>query len=343
MTGFEELEAAVHDAARGAEVLHALDPMRHIPFESGGPALHSVAVYRCEEEPAHWHFVTFGLSPMSEERTGAEDYELTMRVTASRDPDDPPRWPVLLLRGLARYVRTTRHSIAPGDTFGNGAPLTLATGESPYDDPGTASELLFGVDPGLRATTEHAVRFIQAFGVTLDEFRAAQHWSGSRLWELLSESSPLMVTDPWRSSALEDDEIAREVEEGIDRDGSSQVSTMVPGLSWEPHPDDDFVTVNLPVRFVEELTRMFRGRTRHGEPFVATSEREVPVETIEFLPGDGDGDDGGWHVDEQRGHLVVELERPVVGPMIDELSEASGGYVEVDGSNVRFWMSSEDD
>lgn len=110
-------------------------------------------------------------------------FELTFRLRRETGERSPPTWPAALLQSLARYVFKSENQLCVGDHI-------------PWHNPldGSASRLqhmLLVEDAQLSpiATPCGSVQFIQIVGVTAEEMRAAQHWNGHGVAEMLKHSS----------------------------------------------------------------------------------------------------------------------------------------------------------
>jgi hypothetical protein len=118
------LDAALAQASRGLDVLHAFDPRRILRFADGGPPVWSVGVVRVSATPPEYLYVTYGLSRAIDPSSPFE-HELSIRV-ASHEPglDEPVLWPTLFLRHLARYVLETRRPLLAGQSMTFADPIT---------------------------------------------------------------------------------------------------------------------------------------------------------------------------------------------------------------------------
>lgn len=70
------------------------------------------------------------------------------------------------------------------------------------------------------------ISFVQIVGITSEELKAAQHWNGLGVINLLKMSkslSPWLITDMNRSQSImeEDPSIAAQIQDGIEREGSN--------------------------------------------------------------------------------------------------------------------------
>jgi hypothetical protein len=173
-----------------------------IPHRLGGPdPLDVIAVYKTLEPATHWHFITFGFSELYDKESkdpscSGWGFELTFRVSASPDEEQPPAWALNLLQSLARYVLETHSSFAEGQHANFHRPIA----------PGDTTEidaLLFVEDPqlGRIETPNGAVQFLQVVGITSDEEASADE-RGERLLKLLREGNPTLITDLRRRSLV---------------------------------------------------------------------------------------------------------------------------------------------
>ncbi len=108
----------------------------------------------------------------------------------------------------------------------------------------------------------------------------------------------------------------------------------IPGANWEKHPDGKRVTINVPVAYLDHLERMLRGRTAHHREFYLTSEREISGEVVRFEGGEKPG----WHVDPERGFLVVIIDPADVDDLVESLDVEHEGYVPIPHAAADFWL-----
>ncbi|MFO0632842.1 MAG: suppressor of fused domain protein [Nannocystaceae bacterium] len=182
--------------------------------------------------PAHWHFVTYGLSELFEKSSPVRDvsgfgFELCFRLPrASVDgvlEPMPPRWPLELLQGIARYVMTGHGELDTGHLVDLGGPLWGEGGGA------TAIEAVICVpDPqlGKMTTPLGSVLFLCLLGLCRDELvamggasdgatpasrgpegaaaaaepSAPGGWELSRKIGLCGELAPAAITDMARTS-----------------------------------------------------------------------------------------------------------------------------------------------
>lgn len=158
--------------------------------------------------PAHWHFVTYGLSELFEKSSRDPDvsgfgFELTMRVPRGADEEVPPAWPLRALQGLGRYVLANGRGFDTGHCADLGGSLV----------PGVESALTCIAcvpDPLLRKidTPFGSLLFLQVVGVTRDELEAMQRLDHEGVVHLLGELDFHGMTDPLRGSYFADEKKA---------------------------------------------------------------------------------------------------------------------------------------
>lgn len=171
---------------------------------AGESPLPAIAVYE-GIRPAHWHFVTYGLSELFEKTSGDPDvsgfgFELTMRVPRGADEETPPAWPLRALQGLGRYVLANGRGFDTGHCADLGGPIS----------PGVDSALTcmaFVPDPLLRKidTPFGSLLFLQVIGLTSDELAAMQRLDHEGVVHLLGELDFHGLTDPARGSYFSDE------------------------------------------------------------------------------------------------------------------------------------------
>lgn len=206
---------------------HQFASQRAYDLEGRAP-LPAISVYE-GQEPAHWHFVTYGLTELFEksspdpERSGF-GFELTFRLP--RDPGEsmPPAWALELMQALGHYVLSGHGPLDSGHIIDLGGPLVPPPQEGDGEKNGekggeredrggseTRSSALVGVicvpDPQLGKidTPFGSVLFLQLFGLTRDELEPMGEWSLERKVGLVREAyPPVAITDPARGSMRED-------------------------------------------------------------------------------------------------------------------------------------------
>jgi hypothetical protein len=278
-----------------------------IGWRLGGPE--PLEEIRCYEAGDHWHWMGRGLSDLHDE----DPSELTFRLARGPGETHPPTWPVELLQGLARRAVTGGGGLRAGDLLELGGPL------GPDEDTALRA-LLFAADPELGAEPR-SLRFVQAFGITLDELAAARDWQCDPFTALVRERNPRLVTDVARRSHRADPGFERAVQAGIDRDGSSCGTALADVVHWSKDRRGG-VRLEIDTRTVPELVRALRGRIPFGRPFRLTG----PEETIVLWPdgverGDDELGDDALYVD-----LSPELAAVVRGTFEDARSrEALAG------------------
>jgi hypothetical protein len=83
-------------------------------YDLGGTSpLPAISVY-AGDRPAHWHYVTYGLTELFEKSSPREDvsgfgFELTFKLPRAPDEAQPPVWPLQLLQGIGGYLPRRRH------------------------------------------------------------------------------------------------------------------------------------------------------------------------------------------------------------------------------------------
>lgn len=154
------------------------------------------------QRPAHWHYVTYGLSELFEKTSNDPDvsgfgFELTMRVPRQTDEDVPPAWPLRTLQALGSYVLRTRKGFDTGHRADLGGPLapghaTALTGLVCVPDP-----LLGKIDAPFGS-----LLFLQVIGVTEDELAAMARLDHEGVVHLMGELDFHGLTDLSRGSWL---------------------------------------------------------------------------------------------------------------------------------------------
>lgn len=174
----------------------------------GTAPLPAVAVYE-GRGPAHWHYVSYGLSELFEKSSPRADvsgfgFELTLRLPREEGESEPPGWPIRLLQGIGHYVLSGHGELDSGHVIDLGGALV----------PGDRSTLLRGVvcipDPtlGKIATPHGSLLFLQLYGLAEPEIEVMQQWELGRKVGLVLSASPLAITEPGRALLAEDPKTA---------------------------------------------------------------------------------------------------------------------------------------
>lgn len=215
--GWDAIDAALWQLYEAEPVFHVAPTVYR---DLGGPiAMYGLSGYRAENPP-HLHLVTYGLSELYEKESETPDVsgwgiELTFRV-AGDWTGERPDWAINILARMANQVDETRVPFRPGYRIDAGGPL----------GPGartTVTALAVTADPQLGEieTVHGRVQFLQVVGLTSDELALARRWRTSGILEALAERDPLLITDPNRSSILDDPATRERLEERARAEGLS--------------------------------------------------------------------------------------------------------------------------
>lgn len=202
---------------------------------SGGSARPPIAefeVYRSTEEPAHWHYVTYGLSELGEKESDDPEVsgwgiELTMRVKAG-DEEQPPAWPMHVLNRLAEYVWESGNPFAANHVMRvNGLPVK--------DTNSKISSVAFVADPelGTIETSNGKLLFLQAYGITTDEEDLVARWDVEKFLAEIGSGNRRWVTELERESHIKDPVLGPKFEEAAKRDGSQRAVELITTLEIE--------------------------------------------------------------------------------------------------------------
>ncbi|KAE8749523.1 hypothetical protein FOCC_FOCC003788 [Frankliniella occidentalis] len=224
-----------------------------VKYWLGGPdPLDYISMYSHQGDaetktPAHWHYISFGLSDLHgdgrvHEVSGNDSpsgfgFELTFRLRREPGETSPPTWPAALMQALAKYVFQSGNILCSGDhvSWHN----ALDNGES------RIQHMLMTEDPvlGSLQTPLGQVTFIQIVGVCQEELQAAQRWNGKGMIDILKQTDgaggPWLVTDMRRGESILELDVCvqEEIELGIETDGSD-LSGVSARCSWvESDPD----------------------------------------------------------------------------------------------------------
>lgn len=152
--------------------------------------------------PAHWHYVTYGLTELFEKSSPDPDlsgfgFEVTLRILRGEGDEQPPSWPIALLQGIGHYALSGHGGLDSGHLIDLGDPLRPPVdGEAPSKITGIVviPDAVFGkVD-----TQFGSVLFLQLYGVTGGELEAMQNWPLERKVGLVRDVDALGITRPER-------------------------------------------------------------------------------------------------------------------------------------------------
>ena len=189
--GWDAIEAAV-----GEHLAPDGDPWHWstgvLPGQDG---VYGISAYRL---PGVWFFITFGLSELYAKESDDPEVsgwgiELTMRTPRKPAEEQPPGWPLTLLRELGAYVFTNGSPFGPGHRLDPGTTIT-----------GSADTRLVAVaftpDPQLpeSRTPNGSLKFLQVVGITAAELKLMQDTSTAAVLQDLARETPKLVTDPAR-------------------------------------------------------------------------------------------------------------------------------------------------
>lgn len=252
-----------------------------VHWSTGGPdPLDGMSAYPRSEPVPHWHYISYGMSDLYEKRSEDPDtsgwgFEFTFRLLRTPGETEAPIWPVNLLQGLGRYVFETGNIFGPGHHIDTNGPIAS-------DEPiCTPRALAFAEDPELGTidTANGKVQFLQAVGLTIDEYEAAVSWNTTKLLELFADHIPLLVTDIRRETQLNDPLLRSTINAGIEQDGSSRSFLRVELVEWHLI---DGLTLRFSQYVADEIARTLRARLTYGNTLLVSS----PERSVLFKPAD---------------------------------------------------------
>jgi hypothetical protein len=234
----KEVQAIGWEAIDGAlgKIYGSQEPKHYgtvVPYFLGGnDPLAGISVYEREEPVPHWHFITYGFTELYEKEWENPDYsgygfELTFRLKKDKLETEPPAWALNFLQNLARYVFSSGNYFAAGHYLNANGPIAIGTDS-------LIRAIAFVEDPELPEleTPNGKVEFLQVVGITVDEEEAIKCWNSSGFLKLIDKYIPLYITDLNRKSLLNEEEIQKLVDLGIERDGSSTGTLFNDKLNW---------------------------------------------------------------------------------------------------------------
>ncbi|MEO3825983.1 suppressor of fused domain protein [Actinomadura sp. B10D3] len=274
---------AIDDALRG---IYGDEKPYHLgtilKWSLGGPdPLDGISVYARTEPVPHWHFVSYGMSELYTKESKNPDesgwgFEFTFRLARDPAEETPPVWAANFLQNLGRYVFNSGNWFESGHHMNVNGPIAADRDDSEI------RAVTFTADPelGQIATPHGSVLFLQIVGLALEEYEALRRWNADGLMGALAPHLPLLVTDVDRRSLLADPDVARAVEEGIARDGSSSGFLFVTTAGWRR--DAGSTTLRLGALQAPAIADALRGRLPFGRELILQTEDTV----LSFHPGD---------------------------------------------------------
>ena len=278
----------------------------------GSNPLDGVSAYEASGPP-HWHFVSYGMSDLYRKETDDPEvsgwgFEFTLRVRRY-DETEPPAWALSFLNNLGRYVFQSGNSFDVGHHMDLNGPIALGS-ETAIRAITFAPDVQLGSIP----TPHGRVTFLQVVGLTLDEYDAVQTWDAAKFIGVIASRDPMLLTDLRRPTWLEDPSFTREVQDGRDRDGSSQYVAFVGKAEWEARGDN--ARVVLGAKAVQSLLRLLPWRHPFGRSFAVSGTSQ----TIRFDPGQSTA----WRAEPDA--LVVSLTSAACQRICEGLVARRGSY-----------------
>jgi suppressor of fused len=275
--GWDAIDAALSHIYGSAEPKHYAPA---VPSRLGGEEpVDGISAYQRSDPVPHWHLVSYGMSELYEKEsddpaTSGWGFEFTLRVAHTTDDPAPPAWSLRLLQRLAGYVFDNARPFASGHTMNPGGLLT-------GDGSTRLAALAFTTDAELPAieTPHGRLMFLQVVGLTQDEYEAAREWHTDAFLDVLARRVPGLVTDPTRPSILDDPGLAREVAQGVRRDGSSTRMVATAGVDWAV--SDQAVTLEFDAMLRPHLARLLTARLGFERPLRIRS----PFAEVELRTG----------------------------------------------------------
>lgn len=287
-------------------------------FRLGGPdPLDGLSIYVNDGPPAHWHYVSYGLSELygkesDDASTSGWGIELTFRLARPASAGDPPVWPLNLMQNLARYVFESGRVLLPGHHMDSNGPIAL-------DERTNLTAMLFALDPQLGEihTPNGHLRFVQIVGATADELAAVKAWDTQAFLAAFRESNPLLVTDLGRSSLLEDAAFAAQVARRTADEGTSMSMIYVDTLRWAVEgADPEVVRLTVGALAVPSTRTLLAGRLGRGE----AAWIQGPDRMVSLQPGEG------WSVVVEDASMELELPGDAATSLAAVLEPRVGSY-----------------
>ena len=275
------LDHALGSAVPGGEVLHAVDPKRILTFAFGGPPVWSVAVVT---HPSGVHqFLTYGLSKALDPAQPF-GFELTMRV---RSPGEPPSWPTLLLRHVARYQLSSGREIKPGESWCLGGPISRSAvpRENQHLLPDTRMDTVFVAAGPTLPTPRGPVEIRNLVGLDPSELELLETSRTARFLEELRRVDPSLTVDLDSPSLADNPAFRGAIEASSQREGGDCKAYCIPGFSWRD--DGSAFSIDIPAAGAAGLRRRLDARLPFGEALLVHGTDPGPGSEGLIVPGEG--------------------------------------------------------
>lgn len=277
------------------------------------PPLAEIVAYRASEPTPHWHYITHGLS---EQDAGGSGFGLEYTLRLVDDSDEPPVWPMNLLRFIAHTVRDA------GQPFEAQQSINLPEGILDAVSPGVEG-LTFAADPQVEAieTPNGPVTFVTVMPLMQRELWLVRAWDINRYRDVLRADQGDLLWRVGRVSLLETDQRVGLLE-AVERDGSAS-RVWFAALTWT---DGEVVLADETDR--DLLTTFLRHRLGHGR----TAEVRASGRSATFSPGE-------WHMACRPDTCAVSIPANEARALAEALAAAEDGATVARPEGVRFRLS----
>jgi hypothetical protein len=183
------------------------------------PPLAEIVVYRASRPMPHWHYITYGLSELGEktsEDTGLSGFGVEYSLRLVDGSEEPPVWPLNLLRYLATLVRETREPMDPKHS------MDLPKGLLEEVSPGVEGlGFVKDADLGTIETPNGKVTFVNVLPLAAREWWLLGAWDFDKYLDEVREQQGDLLWRTTRGSVLEG-ERGKAIEARVRKEGSSQ-------------------------------------------------------------------------------------------------------------------------
>ncbi|MFN7132531.1 MAG: suppressor of fused domain protein [Myxococcales bacterium] len=190
--------------------------------------LAEIVAYRASKPIPHWHYVTYGLSELGRKTSNDPSLsgfgvEYTLRLVA--DGEQPPFWPMNLLRWVAARVWQTREPLDPSHS------MNLPPGMLEEVSPGVEGlGFLQDAELGSIDTPNGKVTFVNVIPLAQREWWLLGAWDFDKYLDAVRSQQGDLLWRVGRGSVLEGPRGA-ELLAQVERDGSSQSVDFTP-IAW---------------------------------------------------------------------------------------------------------------
>jgi len=288
------------------------------PGEDEAP-LAEIVAYRASKPIPHWHYVTYGLSELGAKSSNDPSLsgfgvEYTLRLVS--DAEQPPVWPMNLLRWIAKRVWQTRTPFDPSHS--TNVPEKFLNDVSPGVE---GLGFLKDADLGTISTPNGSLTFVNVIPLVHREHWLLGAWDFDKYVEAVRTQQGDLLWRVGRASVLEGERGAA-LMATVERDGSSQ-SVDFTDVAWTKRE----IKLDEVGRIV--MIKFLRYRLAYGrDAAIVSGERKLTLS-----PGD-------WRMECAEKECRVSVPKDQAATLAGTLGTAKQGAVVTRPGALRFHIES---